>query len=153
MKYDFKNPEHWAELEQQAFHGTVDVSCFPPAAYRYFSELMKLYSAYKENTVSKDDAANRKRILLWQYEQTVQAYDGWKQVHTQYQDAIRTAGTLLSEINKAQTAESIAAIACKVIGLMTGDSSFYPLQMRKLEQIASKQRHDAERGKYDEQSS
>ena len=41
--YDFKNPADFAELEKQANSGTIDYSMFPPAAYRYFDKLKKLY--------------------------------------------------------------------------------------------------------------
>lgn len=138
MKIDLRDPTTWAALERQAYDGTVNLLPLPPAAYKYFSELTAVYRAFRFEGMPKQDAEDRKRLLRNAYDKQVQELHRAQEVYAEYQRAIRTAGTLISEINKAQTAESIAAIACKVIGLMTGDSSFYPLQMRKLEQIESK---------------
>ena len=39
---NFKNPDEFKRLEHQAYNGTLDVSDFPPAEYKYFSELRKI---------------------------------------------------------------------------------------------------------------
>ena len=75
MIYDFKNPEHFKELERQAYDGTIDVTDFPPAAYRYFDSLRKLYAEYKYDNLSKDEAQAVKRKLLAEYKETCRCYD------------------------------------------------------------------------------
>lgn len=36
---NFKDKDTFRKLERQAYDGTIDVTKFPPAEYRYFSEL------------------------------------------------------------------------------------------------------------------
>ena len=37
---NFKDKDTFRKLERQAYDGTIDVTKFPPAEYRYFSELI-----------------------------------------------------------------------------------------------------------------
>ena len=36
---NFKDKDTFRKLERQAYDGTIDVTKFPPAEYKYFSEL------------------------------------------------------------------------------------------------------------------
>ncbi|MBE6825867.1 MAG: hypothetical protein E7511_03155 [Ruminococcus sp.] len=135
MKYDFNNPAHWKALEKQAYEGTLDYSRFPPAAYRYFSELMKVYHAYRFEGLDKETAGNRKRKLYAQYREAVLAFEGARDTFMEYQGNIRKAGTLLSDIEKAQHPHRIAVLACEVIGLVTGEKNFAERQKKKIEGV------------------
>ena len=42
MKYNFTDKDTFARLEDKAIDGQLDYSAFPPAEYRYFSQLAKL---------------------------------------------------------------------------------------------------------------
>lgn len=130
--YDFKNPEHFKVLERQAYDGTIDVSGFPPAAYRYFDSLRLLYAKFKYENLSKQEAAARKQILLSQYNAACADYEGWRSSFVCYQDNIRKAGTLLSDIEKSHDTKEIALKSCECIGLMTGDANFLKRQMKKI---------------------
>lgn len=132
MIYDFNNPEHFSQLEKQAYNGTVDVSGFPPAAYRYFDSLKKIYEQYRLENLSKEQAENKKRILLSQYRETIAAYEKFRAVAVEHQDNIRRLGTLLSDIEKSQTAEEIALKACECLQILTGDTSFLKRQENKI---------------------
>lgn len=132
MKYDFSNPKHWKAMEKQAHDGTLDFSRFPPAAYRYFSELTKLYHAYRFESLDMASAQSRKKKLHAQYRESVIAFEGAQAAFKDYQNNIRKAGTLLSEIEKAVSADRIASLACEVIGLFTGDQGFADRQRRKM---------------------
>lgn len=133
-KYDFKDPGHFKALERQAYDGSIDVSGFPPAAYRYFDSLRLLYAKFKYDGLSKAEASARKRKLLSQYNEAVSAYEGWCAAYAYYQDNIRRSGTLLSDIEKSRDIREIALKACKCIGIMTGDSEFPERQARKFEE-------------------
>lgn len=132
MKIDLRDPEVWAALERQAYDGTVNLLPLPPPAYKYFSELQAVYRAFRFEGMPKEDAENRKRLLRKAYDEQVKEIHRAREVYAEYQNAVRTAGTLTTEIEKAQSVFEIAEKACKVIGLLTGDSSFYGRQMRKL---------------------
>lgn len=61
---NFKDGNTFHRLERQAYDGTVDVSDFPPAEYKYFSELRKIYYAFKFEGLAKSDAEKQKAVLL-----------------------------------------------------------------------------------------
>lgn len=132
MKYDFKNPEHFKKLEKQAYDGSIDVTGFPPAAYRYFDSLRKLYAEYKYDNLSKDEAQSAKQKLLAEYKEAIGNYDLFCFVNKEYQENIRKAGCLLSDIEKADDAETIALKACECIQLMTGEFEFLKRQRKKI---------------------
>ena len=131
-KFDFNNPEDFKKLEKMAYDVTIDISEFPPAAYRYFDQLRIIYAEYKYDNLPKEVAANRKAKIYSDYKETISAYEQWCSVYKSYQDNVRKAGTLINDIEKSDNAEDIAVLACEVIGIMTGDASFYPRQKKKL---------------------
>ena len=101
----------------------------------YFSELRKIYYDFKFNEISKEDAENRKRKLLRRYNEAVAEYENFRRVYREYQDNLRRAGTIIAQINKSESTEKIAELACTVIGLMLGDDSFVPRIKTKLEAL------------------
>ena len=131
-KFDFNNPEDFKKLEKMAYDVTIDISEFPPAAYRYFDQLRIIYAEYKYDNLPKEVAATRKAKIYSDYKETISAYEQWCSVYKSYQDNVRKAGTLINDIEKSDNAEDIAVLACEVIGIMTGDASFYPRQKKKL---------------------
>lgn len=130
--YDLKNSGDFKKLELQAYDGTIDVSRFPPAAYRYFSELKNLYEKYKFENLSRSEAASRKAQLYKDYLETISEYKKFCDVYRTYQENIRKTGTLLSDIEKADNPEDAMILACRVIGLMIGDENFEKRQRRKI---------------------
>lgn len=131
-KFDFNNPEDFKKLEKMAYDVTIDISEFPPAAYRYFDQLRIIYAEYKYDNLPKEVAANRKAKIYSDYKETISAYEQWCSVYKSYQDNVRKAGTLMNDIEKSDNAEDIAVLACEVIGIMTGDASFSKRQKKKL---------------------
>ena len=95
----------------------------------------KIYYDFKFNELSKEDAENRKRKLLRRYNEAVAEYENFRRVYREYQDNLRRAGTLIAQINKSESTEKIAELACTVIGLMLGDDSFTPRIKKKLEAL------------------
>ena len=132
MKIDLRDPDTWSALERQAYDGTVNLLPLPPPAYKYFSELTAVYRAFRFDGMPKEDAENRKRLLRKAYDEQVKEIHRARDVYAEYQNAIRLAELHMSEIEKSQSVFEIAEKACKVIGLLTGDGSFYGRQMRKL---------------------
>ena len=131
-EFDFNDPEDFKKLEKMAYDVTIDISGFPPAAYRYFDQLRIIYAEYKYDNLPKEVAANRKAKIYRDYKETISVYEQWCSVYKSYQDNIRKAGTLMNDIEKSDNAEDIAALACEVIGIMTGDASFASRQKKKL---------------------
>lgn len=132
---NFKNPDEFKRLERQAYNGTLDVSDFPPAEYMYFSELRKIYYAFKFDGLSKEEASRKKQILLRRYHEAVSEHEKYCEVYKEYQGNILRAGTLISEINKAKSIHEIAVLACTAIGLMQGERTFAERMKHKMEDM------------------
>ena len=132
---NFKNPDEFKRLERQAYNGTLDVSDFPPAEYMYFSELRKIYYAFKFEGLSKEEASHKKQILLGHYHDAVGEHEKYCEVYKEYQGNILRAGTLISEINKAKSIHEIAVLACTAIGLMQGERTFAERMKHKMEDM------------------
>ena len=80
----------------------------------------------------KNDAKAEKQQIIGKCTEFEAAYEQWCSVYKSYQDNVRKAGTLINDIEKSDNAEDIAVLACEVIGIMTGDASFYPRQKKKI---------------------
>lgn len=132
MKIDLRDPAVWSALERQAYDGTVNLLPLPPPAYKYFSELQAVYRAFRFEGMPKEDAERAKRLLRKAYDEQVSEIHRAREAFAEYQNAVRTAGTLTSEIEKSQSVFEIAERACKIVGLLIGDGSFYERQRRKI---------------------
>ena len=129
---NFKDKDTFRKLERQAYDGTIDVTKFPPAEYRYFSELKKLYYAFKFERLPKEEASRKKRILLKLYKEAISEYENRLNVSRQYQEHIRIAELNLSKIEKSHNVPEIALLACESLGAVMGEESFYNRQKRKI---------------------
>lgn len=130
-EFDFKNPEDFKKLEKMAYDMSIDISGFPPAAYRYFDKLKILYAEFKYDSLPKEIAERQKLKLYADYIEATSAYEQWVDDIGERQDNIRKAGTLLSDIEKAYDVKTVAELACEVIGIMTGDKCFFERQRKK----------------------
>lgn len=129
---NFKDKDTFRKLERQAYDGTIDVTKFPPAEYRYFSELKKLYYAFKFEKLPKEEASRKKRILLKLYKEAISEYENRLNVSRQYQEHIRIAELNLSKIEKSHDVYEIALLACESLGAMMGEDTFYNRQKQKI---------------------
>ena len=132
---NFKDKDTFRRLERQAYDGTLDVSDFPPAEYKYFSELRKIYYDFKFNELMKDDAEKKKAVLLCKYYKDLQEHKAGLDVYRHYQENIEQSEILCTMIQKSHNITEIALLACKVISLMTNEPTFAKLQERKIKEL------------------
>ncbi|MGN0622149.1 MAG: hypothetical protein ACI4I9_09810 [Porcipelethomonas sp.] len=97
-----------------------------------YLSLRSLYGSYRRGEIEADAAKNEKQQIIGKCKEFEITYDNWCKVYKARQDNIRKAGTMLNDIEKSDKAEDIAALACEVIGMMTGDASFADRQKRKI---------------------
>lgn len=135
MKIDFKNSEDFRRLERLTYDGTLDYSDFPPPEYKYFSELRKIYHAFKFEGLSQENAERQKKSLLIEYRKYLENFTNAVQTYKSYQDNIRISEMLKTEIQKSQDIHDIAVTAVKAVGLMTHDESFIKNNLKKLEAL------------------
>lgn len=130
---NFKDKDTFKKMERQAYDGTIDVTKFPPAEYKYFSELRKIYYAFKFDGLSKEEASSRKQKLFRKYTEDISKHECCVAVYAQFQENIRKASENISRIEKSHDVTEIAMLACETLGAMMGEDTFYSRQKRKLE--------------------
>ena len=121
---NFRDEEIFKKLESECYTDTLNFDSFPAAEYKYFSRLRKIYSDYKFGGLDKDTAAKRKAGIYADYRQDAERDGLIGKVYAEYQDNIRKAGTLRSEIDKAVTAEDKLRYCLECIEAMTGETGF-----------------------------
>lgn len=130
---NFKDENTFKNLERQAYDGTIDISDFPAAEFKYFYKLKELYAHFKFLGCPKEDAVRIKTLLMKQYADDVYERDTAYRIAKKYQDNIKIAHIRLADINGSRDALEIAMFACEIVGAMMGDDSFANLQKRKFE--------------------
>ena len=135
MKIDFKNSDDFRRLERLTYDGTLDCTGFPPPEYKYFSELRKIYHAFKFDGLSKEQAECQKKSLLIEYRRYLENFDYCRSVWGKYQDNIKISEMLMTKIQKSHDIHEIAETAVRAVGLMTHDESFIKNNLKKLEAL------------------
>ena len=134
MKTDFSNPEIFHQLEKQAYHGTIEISDFPPVEYKYFSELRQIYYAFKFEGLSQSDAEKQKIKLFRQYQDEKQSYDKYHQFVKDWNQTIIKSELLRSQIAKSSDITEKLKLAVECIGILTSDAVFTRTETEKLNQ-------------------
>ncbi|MDE6833198.1 MAG: hypothetical protein K2J39_02960 [Ruminococcus sp.] len=132
-KFDFNNQEDFRRAERLTYDGTLDYSDFSPPEYKYFSELRKIYHAFKFEGLSQEEAECQKKALRIEYQKYLENFTYCKSVCGKYQDNIKIAEMLMTKIQKSHDIREIAETAVHTIGLMTGDETFIKTNLEKLE--------------------
>lgn len=135
IKTDFKNPEDFCRLERLTYDGTLDYSDFPPPEYKYFSELRKIYHAFKFEGLSQEIAERQKKSLLIDYRRYLENFTQAVRTYGNYQDNIRQSEMLMTRIQKSHDIHEIAETAVRAVGLMTHDEVFIRTNLAKLEAL------------------
>lgn len=135
IKTDFNNPEDFRRLERLTYDGTLDYSDFPPPEYKYFSELRKIYHAFKFEGLSQEVAERQKKSLLIDYRRYLENFTHAVRTYGNYQDNIKQSEMLKTHIEKSNDLYDIAVTAIQVISLMTHDGTFSKTNLAKLEAL------------------
>ena len=85
-----------------------------------FRQLRALYTEYRAGKYTREQARIEKGIIYADFESTEKLFS----VMVEYQNNIRKAGTLRSEIDKAVTVEDKLRYCLECIEAMTGETGF-----------------------------
>ena len=85
-----------------------------------FRQLRALYTEYRAGKYTREQARIEKGVIYADFESTNKLFS----VMAEYQNNIRKAGTLRSEIDKAKTVEDKLRYALECIEAMTGETGF-----------------------------
>ena len=121
---NFRDEAIFKKLESECYTYRLVSDCCPAAEYKYFSRLRKIYSDYKFGGLDKDAAAKRKAVIYTEYRQDAERDGLIGKVYAEYQENLRKAGTLRSDIDKAVTAEDKLRYCLECIEAMTGETGF-----------------------------
>ena len=121
---NFRDEAIFKKLESECYTDTLDFDSFPAAEYKYFSRLRKIYSDYKFGGLDKDTSAKRKAVIYAEYRHDAERDGLIGRVYAEYQENIRKAGTLRSDIDKAKIVEDKLRYALECIEAMTGETGF-----------------------------
>ena len=97
-----------------------------------YLSLRAIYSSWRRGHITKEQGTAEKNKAVAECERFDEEYHHWCDVHKAYQDSIRKADVLMSEIERSHDTAEIAVKACEVVGILTGDNSFADRQKRKI---------------------
>ena len=97
-----------------------------------YLSLKAIYSSWRRGDITKEQGTAEKSKAVAECEMFDGEYQKWCDTHKAYQDSIRKADVLMSEIEKSHDTAEIAVKACEIVGILTGDNSFADRQKRKV---------------------
>ena len=97
-----------------------------------YLSLRAIYSSWRKGDITKEQGTAEKSKAVAGCERFEEEYQKWYETHKAYQDSIRKADVLMSEIEKSSNTAEIAVKACEIVGILTGDASFADRQKRKI---------------------
>ena len=106
-------------IEKAAMNGEMPKLLTIPEK-QLFRQLRALYTEYRAGKYTREQARIEKGGIYADFESTKKLFS----VMAEYQNNIRKAGTLRSEIDKAKTVEDKLRYALECIEAMTGETGF-----------------------------
>lgn len=100
-----------------------------------FTTLRALYLSYYSGMTDKESARLEKKLALSGFNGFESERMAWTLAAKHYQQNIRRAGTLLSDIEKSKDTTEMILLSAEAIGLMTGDEGFRKRIAKKLEGV------------------
>ena len=98
-----------------------------------YLSLKAIYSNWRRGGITKEQGTAEKNKAVAECERFDEEYQHWCDTHKAYQDSIRKADVLMSEIEKSSNTAEIAVKACESVGILTGDENFVVRQKRKID--------------------
>ena len=97
-----------------------------------YLSLRAIYSSWRKGDITTAQGTAEQSKAVAGCERFEEEYQKRYETHKAYQDSIRKADVLMSEIEKSSNTAEIAVKACEIVGILTGDASFADRQKRKI---------------------
>lgn len=121
------------ELEKIAIKSNAIPDNLELAEIQCVLSLRCLCREYVNKLITKEDASKEKRFIKKVYDDAIFQDKRYCYVFGRYQDNIRNASTLRSDICKSNSLKEIALKACECIGRMCNDDSEYRITKSKID--------------------
>ena len=115
MTYKFHDKETFAFLENEAIDGRLGYESFPPAEYKYFSQLAKLGWLNRHNGWAAELCELKQAEHRREYEAAVAERDGWLRHAKQIQSRLLRTTELSRRLNFTRDKDEALDIALELI--------------------------------------
>lgn len=134
---NFKDEKEFKKLETAAFKGSLDISEFPAAEYRYFDRITKIGQKSREGKLPKDFCVESRNKAYGEYLNDIETLRLQFKAYAGYQDNVIKAKQLTSDVQKAKPEDKlIPALRC--IEAMTGEQGFAERAIKYYERAKEK---------------
>lgn len=123
-KINFTDVETFKRLEQQAYDGTLDITQFPPAEYKYFDTMAAIGYRRRHEGLPKDLCKEARETAYKDYVEAVAERNSRLAVMREYQKNIKRSDKLRCDISKADSRDEKLKLALRCIEMMTGEEGF-----------------------------
>ena len=134
MKYNFNNKEVFAGLEDKAIDGQLDYSRFPPAEYRYFSQLTKLGWLNRHKGWSKELCEQKQEEHRKQYADACAERDEWLMHRKRINRNLVRTTELSRRLNFAKTKSEALQAALELIEALAEEPNLAKRIMNNLKE-------------------
>lgn len=117
------------ELDEIAKSNIAIEKSMPLADYGYCLKMRELYADYRKGLINLESCKKRKEEIVGEYKKCSSCLE----VYSEYQENIKKSEMLRAEINKSNDLKEMLSKALECISLMTGDETFYKINVRKVE--------------------
>lgn len=117
----FNDPGRWAQLENAAYAGLLNISAYPAAEYRYFDRYAALGKAHRAGEITLDDARHRAMRLLADYKEDAHTIAEASRVWQERAEAIRRTNDIRVKLHGETDVGKIAVLALLAVAELTGD--------------------------------
>lgn len=134
MKYKFNDKETFAGLEEKAIDGQLDYSAFPPAEYRYFSQLARLGYLNRHRGWTAQLCEIKQKEHRKAYDAAVAERDEWLNHRRDINRRLIRTTELSRRLNLARTRREALPLALKLIEALTEEPDLAKRIMHNLEE-------------------
>jgi hypothetical protein len=134
MKYNFTDKDTFARLEEKAIDGQLDYSAFPPAEYRYFSQLARLGYLNRHRGWTAQLCEIKQKEHRKAYDAAVAERDEWLNHARRIQRRLIRTTELSRRLNFAKTRREALPLALELIEVLVEEPDLAERIMHNLKE-------------------
>ena len=121
---EYKDTEDFQKLKAECYEAAthdqeIELSKLPPAEYKYFSELYRLYNDMTHSKISESKAREQEQVNYKEFKENKADYERYLWAHADWQNNLRIAGESVAELLKAKDKDAVIEAALEVVERLT----------------------------------